>query len=171
MQDIADLASINRSMLHYYFRDKKMLSNEVVKSVASQFIVTFRENLNSDSSFEEKVDNYIASEIDLAYNHPDMLIFALHESSRDPEFFKKIVNNNRHSTVFRQQLKEAYEKGEVTVNSVEEFAVVVSSLTMFPFIAGPLYMMICRWDEEKWLSYRNSLKRHLPVWIKHIIFK
>jgi TetR/AcrR family transcriptional regulator len=170
MQDIADLASINRSMLHYYFRDKSMLSHQVMKSVVSQFIVTFKENLNSDLSFEDKVDYYIEAEIDLAYNHSDMLIFALHEASRDPDFFKKIINNKR-STIFKQQLKEAYEKGEITVKTTEEFAVLVSSISMFPFIAGPLYMMIFKWDEKKWQSYRNVLKKNLPKRIKQVIFK
>jgi TetR/AcrR family transcriptional regulator len=170
MQDIADLALINRSMLHYYFRDKKMLSHQVMKSVISQFIVTFKENLNSDLSFEEKVDNYIEAEIDLAYNNSDMLIFALHEASKDSDFFKKIINN-KHSTIFRMQVKEAYEKGEIIMKDSEEFVIMISSLCMFPFIAGPLYMMIFRWDEEKWQSYRNVLKKNLPKWIKQAIFK
>jgi AcrR family transcriptional regulator len=170
MQDIADLASINRSMLHYYFRDKEMLSHETMKSVISQFINAFKENLNSDLSFEEKVEKYIDTEVDLAYNNPNMLIFAFHEASKDPNFFKKIINN-KHSTIFRKQLKEAYENGEITTKNTEEFVVIVSSLCMFPFIAGPLYMMIFRWDEEKWESYRNVLKRNLPKRIKQVIFK
>jgi AcrR family transcriptional regulator len=170
MQDIADLASINRSMLHYYFRDKEMLSHQTMKSVISQFVITFKENLNSDLSFEEKVDNYIAAEIDLAYNDPNMLIFALHEASKDPEFFKKIINN-KHSTIFREQLKEAYEKGQITTKNTEDFVVLVSSLCMFPFIAGPLYMMIFRWDEEKWMNHRSVLKRNMPKLIKRILFK
>jgi AcrR family transcriptional regulator len=170
MQDIADLASINRSMLHYYFRDKEMLSHQTMKSVISQFVITFKENLNSDLSFEEKVDNYIAAEIDLAYNDPNMLIFALHEASKDPEFFKKIINN-KHSTIFREQLKEAYEKGQITTKNTEDFVILVSSLCMFPFIAGPLYMMIFRWDEEKWINHRSVLKKNMPKLIKRILFK
>ena len=170
MQDIADLASINRSMLHYYFRDKEMLSHQTMKSVISQFVITFKENLNSDLSFEEKVYNYIAAEIDLAYNDPNMLIFALHEASKDPEFFKKIINN-KHSTIFREQLKEAYEKGQITTKNTEDFVVLVSSLCMFPFIAGPLYMMIFRWDEEKWMNHRSVLKKNMPKLIKRILFK
>ncbi len=170
MQDIADLASINRSMLHYYFRDKEMLSHETMKSVISQFIKTFKENLNSDISFKEKVRNYIATEVDFAYNNPNMLIFGLHEASKDPDFFKKIVNNKR-STNFRKQVKEAYENGEITTKDSEEFVITVSSLCMFPFIAGPLYMMIFRWDEEKWESYRNVLKKNLPKLIEQVITK
>ena len=170
MQDIADLATINRSMLHYYFRDKEMLSQTVMKTVVSKFVVAFKENLNSELSFEEKVDNYIDAEINLAFDNPDLLIFALHESSKDPEFFKKIIES-KMSVVFRKQMKEAYEKGEIVPKNIEEFVVSVSSLCMFPFIAGPLYMMIFRWDEEKWASYRKVLKRSLPKLIKRVIFK
>lgn len=170
MQDIADLASINRSMLHYYFRDKEMLSHQAMKSVISQFIIAFKDNLNSDLSFEDKVDNYIAAEINLAYNNPDMLIFALHEASKDPNFFKKIINN-KHSTRFREQLKDAYKRGEIITKNTEEFVIMVSSLCLFPFIAGPLYMMIFRWDEEKWISYSEVLKKNLPKLIKQVIFR
>lgn len=170
MQDIADLATINRSMLHYYFRDKELLSQTVMKGVISKFVVAFKENLNSELSFEEKVDNYIDAEINLAFDNPDLLIFALHEASKDPEFFKKIIES-KMSVVFRKQMKEAYEKGEIVTKNIEEFVVSVSSLCMFPFIAGPLYMMIFRWDEEKWASYRKVLKRNLPKLIKRVIFK
>lgn len=170
MQDIADLATINRSMLHYYFRDKELLSQTVMKGVISKFVVAFKENLNSELSFEEKVDNYIAAEINLAFDNPDLLIFGLHESSKDPEFFKKVIES-KMSVVFRKQMKEAYEKGEIVPKNIEEFVVSVSSLCMFPFIAGPLYMMIFRWDEEKWASYRKVLKRSLPKLIKRVIFK
>ncbi len=170
MQDIADLATINRSMLHYYFRDKELLSQTVMKGVISKFIVAFKENLNSELSFEEKVDNYIDAEINLAFDNPDLLIFALHEASKDPEFFKKVIES-KMSVVFRKQMKEAYEKGEIVPKNIEEFVVSVSSLCMFPFIAGPLYMMIFRWDEEKWASYRKVLKRNLPKLIKRVIFK
>lgn len=170
MQDIADLATINRSMLHYYFRDKELLSQTVMKGVISKFIVAFKENLNSELSFEEKVDNYIDAEINLAFDNPDLLIFGLHEASKDPEFFKKVIES-KMSVVFRKQMKEAYEKGEIVPKNIEEFVVSVSSLCMFPFIAGPLYMMIFRWDEEKWASYRKVLKRNLPKLIKRVIFK
>lgn len=170
MQDIADLATINRSMLHYYFRDKELLSQTVMKGVISKFVVAFKENLNSELSFEEKVDNYIDAEINLAFDNPDLLIFALHEASKDPEFFKKVIES-KMSVVFRKQMKEAYEKGEIVPKNIEEFVVSVSSLCMFPFIAGPLYMMIFRWDEEKWASYRKVLKRNLPKLIKRVIFK
>ena len=68
-------------------------------------------------------------------------------------------------------MKEAYENGEITIKNIEEFVIVVSSLCMFPFIAGPLYMMIFRWDEEKWNSFRDVLKKSMPKRIKQVIFK
>lgn len=170
MQDIADLASINRSMLHYYFRDKEMLSEKVMKSVVLKFIDAFKANLNSELPFEEKVNYYISAEIEFAYNNPDMLIFALHEASKDPDFFKKILNN-KPSSFFRKQLREAYEKGDITTKNIESFVVMISSLCMFPFIAGPLYMMIFNWDMEKWKVYSDSLKKSLPKLIKQAIYK
>lgn len=172
MQDIADLAQINRAMLHYYFRDKEMLSQEAMKSVISKFIGVFKANLNSEElPFKQKMDFYIKAEIDLAYNNPDMLIFALHEAARDPLFFKKIIPYNKLSAVFRKQLKEAYDNGEIKTDNIKEFITMVSSLCMFPFIAGPLYIMIFNIDEKQWEVYRRALKQKLPQLIKQMIFK
>ena len=171
MQDIADLAQINRAMLHYYFRDKEMLSEKVMKSVALKFIEGFKINLNSELSFEEKVDFYISSEIEFAYSNPKAMVFALHESSKDPDFFKKIYPENKPSTIFKEQIKEAYEKGEVITKDSKEFVFMVSSMCMFPFIAGPIYMMIFKWDESKWEIHSRLLKRRLPQLIKQAIFK
>lgn len=170
MQDIADIAQINRAMLHYYFRDKEMLSEEVMKTVVNKFIDTFKENLNSELPFEEKIDFYIAQEIELVYNNSELFIFAMHEAAKDPEFFKKIIPCNKRSDIFRKQLEEAYTKGLIVPKNVEDFVVLISSMCMFPFIAGPLYMMIFRWDEKKWEVQRRYLKKNLPKLIKQAIF-
>ena len=171
MQDIADLAQINRAMLHYYFRDKEMLSQKVMNSVAVKFIESFKINLNSELSFEEKVDFYISSEINFAYNNSDALIFALHEASKNPDFFRLMYPNNKPSTVFKEQVKEAYEKGEIITKDSKEFVFIVSSMCIFPFIAGPIYMMIFKLDESKWETHSRLLRRRLPQLIKQAIFK
>jgi TetR/AcrR family transcriptional regulator len=171
MQDIADLAQINRAMLHYYFRNKETLSEQVMKTLVSKFIEAFKANLNSELSFEKKIDFYITQEIELVYNNSELFIFALHEAGKDMDFFKKIIPDNKPSTIFRKQIKEAYENGEIITKDVEDFVVMVSSLCMFPFIAGPLYMMIFKWDENKWGIFRRYLRRKLPVIIKQALFK
>lgn len=171
MQDIADLAQVNRAMLHYYFRDKEMLSEQMMHSVVNKFIMTFKTNLNSELPFEKKIDFYISSEIDFAYNNPNLLIFALHESSKDINFFKKILPDNKPSLIFRRQLKEAYDNGQIVTKDIDEFVVMVSSLCMFPFIAGSLYMMIFRWDEEQLILHRNNLRKKLPKLIKKAIYR
>lgn len=170
MQDIADLAKINRAMLHYYYRDKESLSEYVMKTVVSKFVETFKENLNSDVSIEEKIDLYISQEIDLVYNNSELTIFALHESIRDIDFFKKIIPEHKKSTLFATQLSKAIEEGLIKPFTLEEFIVFVSSLCMFPFLAGPLYKAILHWDEKRWQIYRRYLRRKLPELIKRAIY-
>ena len=61
MQDIADLACINRSMLHYYFRDKEMLSHQLLEIELSNIymvVVVFDYHIPlHNSCVEKEVEN------------------------------------------------------------------------------------------------------------------
>ena len=63
MQEIADIAGINKALLHYYFRTKEKLYSEVVKNSASTFFPQIMTILLSELPFEVKiwtiVDKYI----------------------------------------------------------------------------------------------------------------
>ena len=58
MQEIADKASINKAMLHYYYRSKQLLFEAVFKKAFSLLAPQLNAILNDDSSLEDKIKKF-----------------------------------------------------------------------------------------------------------------
>jgi TetR/AcrR family transcriptional regulator len=170
MQDIADLANINRAMLHYYYRDKKYLSFKVIEKTVMKFKSAIKEHLDADIPFDEKIDKYIKQQIDNFSNNPELVIFALHESLSDKDLLKRVFENEQLNEKFINQLDDQIKTGKVRQFSHEEFVVFTISECAFPFIAGAIFKLIFNWDDEKWDAYQNQLKETIPEIIKRSIF-
>jgi TetR/AcrR family transcriptional regulator len=170
MQDIADLAGINRAMLHYYYRNKESLSKKVMHDSALKFHDTFLQLLDTDKSFDEKIDFFIQHQIEFYSNNTELVIFALHESLSDKDFFKDIISHQHPSGIFISQLKEEIKKGHIKQFEFEEFIIYIISLCMYPFIGGEMFKMIFNWDDEEWDKFKDELKTSLPDLIKRSIF-
>ena len=55
MQDIADEAGMNQALLHYYFRNKETLFEQVFLEAARQLLPRINEVLNADLPLAEKI--------------------------------------------------------------------------------------------------------------------
>src|SRR5512138_1830148 len=64
MQEIADVAGVNKALLHYYYRTKEALSEAVFKRAVSSFVPGIFEIMASDAELEEKIDGFVATYLD-----------------------------------------------------------------------------------------------------------
>ncbi len=81
MQDIADDAGINRTLLNYYFRSKDHLFEACFRKAMGSFVPSLAAMLHSDMSFEEYVPQMIETIIDAMLENPQIPIFVLQELS------------------------------------------------------------------------------------------
>ena len=72
MQDIADDAGINRTLLNYYFRSKDQLFEAVFRNAMSSFVPNLANMLNSDMSFKDYVPQLIETVIDAMLENPQI---------------------------------------------------------------------------------------------------
>jgi len=171
MQDIADLAHINRAMLHYYFRDKKSLSHDTIERITLKFREQVHKTIDADIPIDEKLSLYIEEMINIYSENIELMLFVLHESVRDKELISKIFENPfRGKNTFFDQLKLAVDKGSIKPFTKEEFVVFISSLCAFPFLAGTLFKVIFEFKEEQWNFFLEQYKKRLPELIKRSIY-
>ena len=85
MQDIADDAGINRTLLNYYFRSKDQLFEAVFRKAMGSFVPRLAAILNTDISFEDYVPVMVETIIDAMLENPQIPIFVLQELSSNPE--------------------------------------------------------------------------------------
>src|SRR5690348_15318513 len=99
MQDIADEAGINKAMLHYYFRSKDKLFEQIFTEVASHFLPKIIAILASERTVFEKIETFCTEYISQVMQTPYVPIFILNEINRQPQAFLKKVLGDRKPRV------------------------------------------------------------------------
>ena len=161
MQEIADDAGINKSLLHYYYRSKQLLFEAVFKQAFGLMAPKINMVLNSDLELEEKIRSLTHNYISFVIKHPYLPTFVIQELNSNPEFVTTLINekNFPNIAVFKKQVESLVESEKIKPINPDQLFVNVMSLTIFPFIAAPLLKGFTRLDNaayEKLLEKRKT---------------
>lgn len=157
MQEIADEASINKALLHYYFRSKENLFKAVFKDIFSKFLLKTRESFQSDRPDKEKIMGLIESYIDLIHANPYVPQFIINEINRDPKVLKDLMFE---TGIEPQEILRIFVKRSEKIN-IDPRHIIVSILGMviFPIAAKPLVKMVYfNNDQESYQIFLNERK-------------
>ena len=91
MQEIADEAGINKSLLHYYFRSKENLFESIFIDAFMKVQANLADLVSSDRPFLEKIQNFIDLYLDILTANPYLPAFVSHEVNRNPEKILSII--------------------------------------------------------------------------------
>lgn len=140
MQEIADKAKINKSLLHYYYRSKQKLFEAVFKTAFNKLAPQINTILNSEQSICEKIKNFSNDYNTFMIKHPYLPNFILQELNRNPEFVKKLISTKTFPSMkkFQTQIREAVAKKRIRKIEAEQLFIHILSLNIFPFVAAPL---------------------------------
>ncbi len=172
MQEIADLAGINKAMLHYYFRSKDKLFFTIFDDIFSRFMPAVQKGFASDMSVEEKIKFFINSYITMLQANPYVPIFILHELTRNPDELKahihdKVTNNFK---TFQEQMQLEINQGLIKPIDFRQIVTNIIALCVFPFVARPLLQEVFSADNESFDKLIEARKTIVPDmilnWIK-----
>jgi len=141
MQDIADHAGINKSLLHYYYRTKDHLFNAVFEKIAGQMFKKFAPVFDENLTLEEKIRFFYREHITFLQNNPRLASFLLHELHRNPDRIKKFIQGidiNKIWSTLEAQHKEDLIKYNITRESVPQLMTSIAAMSVFPFLAKPI---------------------------------
>lgn len=170
MQEIADQAGINKALLHYYYRSKEKLFNEVFEETLAQFIPQLFGVLNSELPLETKVYQVSEKYIDFLIENPALPMFVLNEIHSHPARLAKKMNASRsHFDTIEKQLKEEALKGNIVPISVEMFMMNILSLLVFPFLSGKLLQAAMSIKDEQMAAIYEKRKSEVPRFIMNAI--
>lgn len=93
MQEIADKARINKSMLHYYYRSKEKLFEKVYQLSIIKLIPQIASLLNEEIPLELKLRSFSKKYLELIRHNPDIPLFVLHEMNKNPGRMKSFRQN------------------------------------------------------------------------------
>jgi TetR/AcrR family transcriptional regulator len=138
MQDIANRAGINKSLLHYYYRTKDHLFNAVFEMIAGQMFRRFAPVLDETLSLEDKLRFFFREHISFMQKNPRLPLFILSEFHRNPQRIRKLIQNidiGKLWDTLEAQHKEELEEYNITKEDIPQFMTTVAGMSVFPFAA------------------------------------
>lgn len=168
MQQIADEAKINKSLLHYYFRTKEKLFTTVFRYAFKFMVPQIQEILNSDLDIFGKIEKLVSEYIDLLMKNRFIPAFILHEINRNPESIVQVMKGaGIDPKVFIEQLAAEINKGEIRKIDPRHLIINIISLCVFPVAARPLAQRLFFDNNEK--QYQEFLEERKMVVTDFII--
>lgn len=167
MQQIADRASINKAMLHYYYRSKDKLFEAVFRVSALKVFPKLFGIVETDMPIPEKLTRIVHAYIDLLRENPYLPGFVLQELRRNPTGLRKFVGRQAHGVFERLkvQIEEAAGRGEIRPIHPEQLLTNVIGLCVFPFIARPMIEAVMGMSHDEFEAFLEERKDAVSTFI------
>lgn len=167
MQDIADKAGINKALLHYYFRSKDKLFEQIFMEEAKKFMPRVTTIMLSDLPLFEKIEQFVGQYIDTLTQNPLLPLFILNEINKNPqEMMKKIWGNYRPPVdKVEEHVAKLVKKGEIKPIKGYELMINMVSLCIFPFLARPMVQWVTKKNDEEFFQMMEQRKKHVVKFV------
>ncbi|MEM1044308.1 MAG: TetR/AcrR family transcriptional regulator [Bacteroidota bacterium] len=162
MQEIADEAGVNKSMLHYYFRSKERLAEAVFMRAVRETYRRFEPAMQANGPFREFVHALVAADLAMMDEHPYLVGYILSELHHHPERWQQAIRLEFPvgREAMQARLDAAIDGGEIRPVSLLAFTTFVVSMTFFPTVGGGLvraYVGASKAEWEAYLAERETL--------------
>lgn len=167
MQEIADLAGINKAMLHYYFRSKEKIFSAVFESVTRDFFAGMISSMAVDMPLEERLVQYSEKYIDFIKANPFVPAFIIHELNEGTDVVKKIFQNTMPKAVgaLLGALDSSLKEFSPNTISARQLITNFISMAIFPIVAKPMLMINLGMGEEEYDEFIEERKKVIPKFI------
>lgn len=161
MRDIAERAGINQALLHYYFRSKDLLFDEVFRRVLPRVFPGVFTILNEEIPLFEKIEKFIHSYIGAIEEHPEFPMFIIQALGNYPVEYADAIVSTLQDIGFNPvekieiDVRREIEAGRIREIDPRHLMVNMISLSVFPFLARPMIERIAFPGEEE--RYRDFL--------------
>lgn len=170
MQEIADEAKINKSMLHYYFRNKEELFETIVDDNMQIMAPRLVEALQGEGSVIEKMEKFVCQYIDAISENPHFPLFFLYEISRHRlEFINRAKGKYNMQPIllqFFQQITEEQQKGILKPIPPQQMMLSLISMVVFPFVAKPIFLNMMNLSENMFKQMIEERKAIVPQMLR-----
>jgi AcrR family transcriptional regulator len=171
MQQIADEANINKSMLHYYFRSKEKLFREVFRKEMTRFFPSLFQVLASEDTLDKKVPQLIEAYYGFLQDNPNIVQFVIQEMNNHPDEFRSFMNEKgiHPPASFGEQIQEEIAQGNLDPVDPHQLLVSIVGLILFPFIAQVMVKTLFNQKEEDYMEFLKNRKAFLTDFILNAI--
>ncbi len=177
MQKIADVAGINKALLHYYFRSKEQLFSAVFVALRDSMVQGILGKIEKSTTLREAVTAIVTAQIEVNLQHRGLYLFVLSELSRKPELIHSMFQRDQStSNLFRtvfQTFIGLIERAVRTkeIRRIEPLQLLLNILSMnnFPFVAQPIFQHITFMSNDEFIDLQERRKEHIVDFVMNAL--
>lgn len=172
MCDIAEMAGVNRSTLHYYFANKDVMFRAVFSSIVETLMPRLREIMASDKPLMERLSLVTDEYFGRFLENPSIPGFIISEIQRDVEHFIATAREMHYDKVFslvRDALNNEMQEGRLRKVPMYTVFTAFYGNIAFPFITKNLFVSWFGMDEDEYRTMIMEWKKHLLVQISNLL--
>jgi len=172
MQEIADAAGINKSLLHYYFRSKEQLFEAVFSRALENFIPRVKNIIEAELPLDQKISRFVETYIDTLLQNPYLPAFVIHELNMNPgKFAGRLKNAGLKPEIILQNIEEETGREAFLKVRPDHFMVNLLGLVIFPFIARPVVQEVLQKTDEQYKTFLMERKEQIIQFVMNAITK
>lgn len=169
MQEIADRAGINKTLLHYYFRTKKNIYARILGKVFAAFFSQIEEAFGDGSSFAAVLRQFIDRLLDLLAANPRVPLFLMQELAQGGTIARDIlVKTLAHQRMTLPKrlvalIRQEQQAGRLGPVDPIQFMITVLGSCIYFFAAEPIVREVVAsvqpgkpFDREAFLAHRRQ---------------
>jgi len=164
MQEIADKAGLNKSLLHYYFRSKEKLFDKVFEEAVSEYIPIVSTWEKDNLTWEEKIAQF--TEKMIHFVEKGSMLFLVREINRNPELMSARTKNKKKPNKFIAYFEKLSAEGVIRPIDPGYLYIFINSLCCFPSINKTIFKGALNLSEK---DYAVFMKRYTQMVVQFFI--
>jgi AcrR family transcriptional regulator len=155
MQEIADEAKINKSMLHYYYRNKDNLFFEVFKAGVKKILPQLMGILNKEISLKSKIKEIVEFYYLTFDENPQLPSFVIFEMNQNTERFKDFMSSHGVSLpqTYIDQVQLAIQEKRIKDIAPHQLLMNIISLCLMPIVARNMVQMLFKLNDDNYMEF------------------
>lgn len=171
MQEIANEAGINKSLLHYYFRTKDKLFERVFADTFGGVIDAINSVFTKSNTLESFIENFVIEYTNALKKNPFLPNFVMHELNRNPQRIVDYINSSVFDKTKIILLLASENKNNLSSINPIQLIVDIIGLCVFPFIAKPIITgFMFDGNSEDFDDFLEQRTQHIIDFLKTAIF-
>lgn len=168
MQDIADEAGINRTLLHYYFRSKDKLFDAIFNDLLGTMFPVVAGIFMSDMPLIRKFEFFAEKYVDLLKEKPFLPFFIFQEVLLNPERLVGLVQEGGlNASVAMAYMKDELKKIGITDMDPRHLIANIIGMVIFPFVGRPVFERLAfQGDKEAYDAFLDERKKEVPRFVR-----
>ena len=172
MQEIADKASINKGLLHYYFKTKDSLFDAIFTMALHRMVTNINSILSTEIPLEEKIDLIVDGYMNLLARNSSLPRFVINELNKDPDrFVSRHLDGNVKNvfSIFVTSVQKEIDNGKIRPIDPRQLFMNMISMIIFPYVGRPMIQVVIGLDNKEFQNLMKERRELIKAFIKQAL--